>query len=111
MRCFRSLRGRKAFTTVMGRGHRASSPTLSLFALTHRRDAANVPEVGIVITKKVGKAVTRNQLRRRCKAILEGSPQSLAPKRYVLHCRPKAAALSFAELRRQLMDVLARVAS
>jgi len=63
-------------------------------------------KIGIVITKKVGKAVERNRLRRRCKAILDETAAAASGVWLVVQCKPTAAALTFAELREQLKALL-----
>jgi len=92
----------------MRAGRRAASNSLAVFSWRPRRAAQLSPKVGIIITKKVGKAVVRNRLRRRCQAILDGASDILAARWYVVALRPKAAHLSFAELRHQLVDTVAR---
>jgi ribonuclease P protein component len=63
----------------------------------------------VVVTKKVGKAVVRNRVRRRLKAILDAPNSGLTPGGwYVIHCRPACATLKFDELRSQLMGALRR---
>jgi ribonuclease P protein component len=63
--------------------------------------------VGIVITKKVGTAVERNRLRRRCKAILDQSSIGDSAMWYVVVFRPAAAQLSYQHLQEQLERALA----
>jgi ribonuclease P protein component len=63
--------------------------------------------VGIVITKKVGTAVERNRLRRRCKAILDQSNIADTAMWYVVVFRPAAAQLSYQHLQEQIEHALA----
>ena len=122
VRRYASLRGRREFALVLRRGRTASSKHLVVFALPPRRPPAPPPsrgararaaheesstKVGIVITKKVGNAVERNRLRRRCKAILDRSAIADSPMWYDVQVRPAAARLSFAQLRDQLSAALA----
>jgi len=122
VRAYASLRGRREFALVLRRGRTAGSKHLVVFALAPRRmrDAqrprqAAVPtrargastKVGIVITKKVGGAVERNRLRRRCKAILDSTPLVQTPMWYVVQFRPSAAQISYAQLHEQLTNALA----
>jgi ribonuclease P protein component len=96
----------------MRRGSVANTRHLILFTLAPPRWAARTSRandggaeqhartrVGIVITKKVGAAVERNRLRRRCKALLDALPMPDPPMWYVVQFRPSAAAASFAQLR------------
>ena len=119
MRQYASLRGRREFALVMRRGRPSSGKHLIVFSLppTRMRPArarsgvrqrANgvTTKVGIVITKKVGDAVARNKLRRRCKAILDAMSIGQPPHWYVIQFRPSAASLSFAQLREGLQTAL-----
>ncbi len=80
-----------------------------MFALSSRKAAIDGPKVGIIVTKRVGNAVVRNRLRRRCKAVLDAETFPTPARWYVIQCSAKAAALSYAELRSQLIDVMARL--
>jgi ribonuclease P protein component len=101
MRRYSSLRGRREFASVLRRGRPSSTQTIAVFALPARADRASQAKVGFVITKKVGKAVERNRLRRRCKAIID-EIQLQNGIWLVVQCRPGASALAYAELRKQL---------
>jgi ribonuclease P protein component len=94
----------------MRRGGVATSPALTIYAFTPGARQMRRPKVGVVVTKKVGKAVVRNRVRRRCKAILETTIAPSDFRWYVVACRPIAATIPFVELRRQLMDTLPRAA-
>jgi len=104
MRRYASLRGRREFALVLRRGKAASSNGLSVVTLTPRTMRGGT-RVGIVIRKQVGNAVTRNRLRRRCKAILD---QHAMDERcwFVIQCQPEAAQLSYAALRAELARAL-----
>ena len=106
MRPYVSLRGRRDFATTMRRGASASAPVLTVHAFSPPAKAAGAPKVGVIVTRKVGKAVVRNRIRRRCKAILE---TVLAPDEmrwFVITCKPAAAQARFAELRHQLSNAM-----
>ncbi len=106
VRRYASLRGRRDFALVLRRGRASSTKHLVIFTLrpSTAREAARV---GIVITKKVGTAVERNRLRRRCKAILDQSAIGDSRLWYVVQFRPAAAQLSYQQLAAQLQTVLA----
>lgn len=105
MRSYDSLRGRREFSLVLRRGRTAGTKHLSVYALGDRK-RDHRPKVGIVITKKVGNAVVRNRLRRRCKSILDGSGAVASGTWYVVMCRPAATSLGFTQLREQLDSAL-----
>jgi ribonuclease P protein component len=105
VRRYDSLRGRREFALVLRRGRTAGTKHLSVYALgTARRDPR--PKVGIVITKKVGNAVVRNRLRRRCKSILDASSAVADGTWFVVLCRPTATELAFPQLREELDSAL-----
>lgn len=106
MRTYDSLRGRREFTLVVRRGTAAGEKTLTVFGFTPRGAAKT--KIGVVVPKTVGKAVERNRLRRRCKAILDGMELGAPHQWYVIQCRAGAAGLKFDELRRHLMNALRR---
>jgi ribonuclease P protein component len=107
VRTFDSLRGRREFTLVIRRGTAAAANALTVFGFAPRPESRRT-KVGIVVPKTVGKAVDRNRLRRRCKAILDRAALGAPHRWYVIQCRPGAAGLTFEELGRHLMSALAR---
>lgn len=95
---------------MMRKGRVARAHALTVYGLAPRgRDRGALSKVGIVVTKKVGNAVVRNLVRRRCKAIFERLALSSAPRWYVVHCKPEAADTPFAALSNQLAPAVARV--
>ena len=108
VRTYDSLRGRREFTLVVRRGTAATANALTVFGFEPRGAAAATTKVGVVVPKTVGKAVERNRLRRRCKAILDHMELGAPHRWYVIQCRSGAAALRFEELRQNLMNALAR---
>lgn len=111
MRPFDSLRGRREFTLAMRRGSSASSPALTLHVFAPKSAATARAKLGVIVTKKVGKAVTRNRIRRRVKAIVAARFATEPPRWFVVSCKPAAAATPFASLGEQLLATAARAAS
>jgi len=110
VRRYASLRGRREFAFVLRRGRASQTKHLavtSVAAPPSTKVDRSTARVGIVITKKVGTAVERNRLRRRCKAILDQSPIADSAMWYVVVFRPAAARLSFQHLQQQLEHALA----
>lgn len=68
--------------------------------------------VGIITTRKVGKAHDRNRVRRRLRAIIARHGEALAgPSRYLVAIpRPGCAAASFAELEKDWLKQARRLA-
>ena len=90
---------------------------LSVTVLLHDSSSSTTsPDVAAVawaIPRRVGVAVTRNQVRRRLRAILadEHRVAPLPAGAYVFHVDPPAAALSFGELSVAMHDLLSAVRS
>jgi len=108
VRTYDSLRGRREFTLVVRRGTAAGANALTVFGFTPRGPAVAKTKIGVVVPKTVGKAVERNRLRRRCKAILDRMDLGAPHRWYVIQCRSGAAELRFDELQEHLMNALTR---
>jgi len=105
MRRFASLRRVGDFARLRRSGRRTASANLTFF----RGDAAASdprPLVGITVSKSVGKAVTRNLLRRRLAAIVHDALAPQARLRLLIVARPCAAAAPFSALRDEVRRVL-----
>jgi ribonuclease P protein component len=110
VRRYASLRGRREFAFVLRRGRASQTKHLavtSVAAPASTKLVQSTARVGIVITKKVGTAVERNRLRRRCKAILDQSSIANSAMWYVVVFRPTAAQLSYQHLQEQIESTLA----
>lgn len=111
MRRYQSLRGQYEFTRVLRHGAAARALPFTVAAWrpsAHGSSASPVPaRVGITVTKKVGGAVVRNRLRRRCKAILDETEVLRAGTWLVIICKPEAAQLTYNQLREELQKTLA----
>lgn len=70
----------------------------------HLEPSTHEVRVGIVVSKKVGKAVVRNKVRRRLREILRRT--HLPPCELVVVAQPEAANASYAELLRDLTQAL-----
>lgn len=65
------------------------------------------PLVGYALGRHVGSAVARNRLRRQLRELVKSHQSDLRPGWYVMGASPKATALSFSELSKE-MDLLVR---
>lgn len=97
------LRRAADFAAVHRRGRGVAGEALSLRSL--HTGAAGPPRVGFTVGKRVGKAVVRNRIKRRLRAIVAALP--LAPGRdIVVSARPPAATRDFWALRAELCRLL-----
>lgn len=109
-----TLKRRREFLRVRG-GLRWSTPSLVLEAKPRDQDASAGEEAqgarfGYTVSKKVGKAVVRNRIRRRLKAATRDLLEFASPGYdYVIIARPAAADRSYADLKADLAQALSRV--
>jgi ribonuclease P protein component len=97
-----SLRGEAAFRRVR-RGRSASGHYLSVRWLPLNQDEVRV---GLVASRKVGKAVIRNRVRRRLKSALH--EVFLPPMELMVIARPEAAGANYQQLATDLYRTLER---
>ncbi|MCO5324979.1 MAG: ribonuclease P protein component [Nocardioidaceae bacterium] len=96
------------FTHVVRRGRRAGGPLL-VAHLLDRGDEATT-QVGFVVAKNVGNAVTRNVVKRRLRHLMRERLGMLpSGSTLVVRAQPKAAQCSFSELTEALDRSLRRV--
>lgn len=107
-----TLKRRAEFVRVRG-GPRWGTPALVLEARprdAEAGDAAPGARFGFTVSKKVGKAVVRNRIRRRLK---EAARELMASARpgfdYIIIARPDAVDRTYAELKADLAHALSRV--
>jgi ribonuclease P protein component len=104
------LRKRREFEECYASGVRVSGRLLQVFL----RPCTDNPRIGISVPRRVGKAVTRNRLRRRVREIFRRNRDlfRMGSACLVVHVRPAAAAAAFSELseeyRRSVVRGLAR---
>jgi ribonuclease P protein component len=107
MRRFAPLRRQADFSRVRRQGRRI--PTAAL--IIYRTDSLQGDRralVGITVSKSIGKAVTRNKLRRRLAAIVHDALASHDAMRLLVVARPAAAQSPFRDLRAQVASALQR---
>jgi len=104
MRHEQRLTKRRDFATVYRRGRALAHPLVVLRLLPNQLPYSRY---GFVVSKRVGKAVLRNQVRRRLR---EGIRTLLVQPGWdiVVIARPKAAAADFHSLRRATVGLLSR---
>jgi ribonuclease P protein component len=100
------LRESAAFDRARKRGRSWSS---SLLALSAVRNDLDVTRCGFVVSRRVGKAVVRNTVRRRLREIVRRLLAQLPPGwDLVLSARPAAAAATYLELEETVRALLDR---
>lgn len=99
-----SLKRNAQFQHVYRRGKSVSNPNVALIYVR-----ASKLQVGFSISRKVGKAVVRNRLKRRMREIFSPRIPKLKPGMYVFVARTAAKDVSFAELQRSMENLLSRL--
>ncbi|HWG85601.1 MAG TPA: ribonuclease P protein component [Deinococcales bacterium] len=100
---FASLKGDAAFRRVRQRGKSGRTGLLTIRWLPQRRQEVTV---GIVASKKVGKAVVRNRLRRRIREAVRRLDWPACQATVVL--QPEAAQASYGDLLKALVKAAAK---
>ena len=95
------LRQRVDYLACYQRGRPVTGPLATLHVLPNRLGR---PRLGITATRKIGNAVVRNRLRRRCREVYRRFRRraDLPALDIVVNLKPRAAAANWNETRRQL---------
>jgi ribonuclease P protein component len=97
------MRRRADFAVAVRRGSRAGRRLLTGHLLVRGGDEDQPPRVGFVVSRAVGKAVVRNKVRRRLRAIVRGYLPSLpGGSLLVVRTHPQAATARQADLAAEL---------
>ena len=99
-RCYR-LQKNRAFQYVYRKGHSVACRDLVLLAAPGRE-----LKVGFSVSKKVGKAVTRNKVKRRLRECFRPHLGDVKNGLYVIVARPSAAEAAFDTLQRDVQYLL-----
>ena len=105
---FGSLKGDRAFRRVRAKGKAGRSNLLTFRWLARRMRRGETPALalGIVVSKKVGKAVVRNRVRRRIREAARRMDWPLVEAMIVVS--PEAATATYAELQRALRSATSK---
>ena len=103
----RRLRKRREFDLVMGRAPGAGDGTMVVHALPRTRPGPS--RLGLVVGRRLGKAVLRNRIKRRLRAAFRTSAALADGVELVVVARSgNLAEMPFGELRRRLERLAAR---
>lgn len=103
----RRLHSKKEFDKVFQEGRKIVRPSTILFYLL-KPDGE--PRLGLAVSRKTGKAVVRNRIKRRLRDIFRNNLNLLpAPLDLVIVARHNAGALSYEELRSEYLSALKKI--
>ena len=103
---------RRADFLRAAKGRRLRMPCFSLQMIAQpEAEAPQPPRFGFTVTKKLGKAVLRNRIRRRLKEAVRCAPALFARPGhdYVILAQPAALTEDFAQLQRQISQAIADI--
>ena len=93
------LKKDKQFSYIFRKGKRKSTDNFTLYYIESKFDNY---KIGYSVSKKQGKAVVRNKLKRRLKEIVRKEKLALNRYNYVLYAREGASRLDFKDLSNQI---------
>lgn len=104
----RRIRRKKEYEAVFQKGRKCVRSFLVVFILP--RDEKGPSRLGMAVSRKVGKAVTRNRVRRRLREIFRLHYHEIqAPHDIVVVARPDAATAQFSELESSYRSALKKL--
>ncbi|HEU4962431.1 MAG TPA: ribonuclease P protein component [Bacilli bacterium] len=99
------LTDKRDFQTVFHHGRSFANRNLVLYFM--KREEADAFRVGFSVSKKVGKAVTRNRVKRLLREAFRLEQDGIAePYDFIVIARPSAAELTFEEMRQNVLHLL-----
>lgn len=107
MRRFASLTRQADFARLRRRGKRVSTKSLVIYR-SDPLPSDPISLVGITVSKSIGKAVTRNKLRRRLAAIIDEALGRSRSMRLLVVARPGCAEVPFGSLRAEVALAMER---
>ncbi len=100
------LHKRKEYLAVYREGHRVFTP---YFVLYFRENGRQFSRLGIAASRKVGRPVVRNRIRRRLRESFRMNKQGIRPcSDLVVNVRRCAAAATFLEIQGEFLRVVSR---
>jgi ribonuclease P protein component len=106
-RAAQRLRSSRQFEAVYSRGARVHSSTLVLYGLLNN---LGYPRLGVTVSRKIGKAVVRNRVKRRIREIFRTRLQaSRSGIDLVVNAKRPIVAAPYLLIRKELQDSLTRL--
>ena len=97
------LKKRKEFAYIYKNGSREYSTNLTMIKI---KSKYQIPRIGISVSNKVGKAVVRNKIKRRLRAILGGYINSLKYCNIIFVAQPSITQLDYIQIKEEVFKLL-----
>ena len=100
-----TLKARRDFQKISRKGQKWVTASFILQAFNKEGDTEKNPSVGYTVSKKVGKAVVRNKMKRRFREVFKNALQEslLRNYSYVIIARRGSEKTSFGDLNKELL--------
>ena len=101
------MRKKADFDRAYSQGNRISSSSFTVITCSAGQV---IPRLGVTISRKVGGAVVRNAVRRRLREVFRKNREAIsAPLDIVVHVRPAAAGICYADLEAEFLRAVRRI--
>jgi ribonuclease P protein component len=99
------LRKGASFKNIYKSGKRLSTPYFTLFYLQNKKNIH--PQIGIIVSNKIGKATVRNKVKRRIREIIQSELENISNNlQIIILTKPTVANLRFQELKEKIVSTL-----
>lgn len=97
------LKKRKEFAYIYRKGEKFFTPNLTLYKINSKYPN---PKIGFSVNNKIGKAVVRNKVKRRLRAIIKDFLPEIKKCNLIFVAKPSIIKLEFSEMKTEVQQLL-----